>query len=384
MSGYDVDALRAREFPWAAAGEAIYLNHASTGPLPQRSVDVVAEWGRLRANPLRLPQDLQFGTLARARSLLAGLIGAGTDEIALATNTSFGINLAAFSLPLSEGDVIVTPDLEFPANIYPWMAAASRRGVSFRRVGLTDGVADTETILNALDDDRTRVLAVSWVSSANGARLDLAALGNACRARDIYFVVDGIQGLGALTLDLQQLHVDIFSSGAQKWLLSPWGSGFVYVRRDLVAELEPYDVSWLGVKGSDDFTRLPEYDLTWRDDARRFEFITLPYQDFAAMNASLELLHELGPANVAAHVEQLADVIVRWAECHAEVQLVTSSERARRGGIISIRPRDAAAASKRLTKGNVAHSLRGDMIRLSPYLYNTVEELERALPLLSG
>ena len=383
MTGYDVDALREREFPWAARGETIYLNHASTGPLPQRAVDVVAEWGRLRANPLRLPQDLQFGTLARTRSLLADLIGADTGEIALATNTSFGINLAAFSLPLGEGDVILTPDLEFPANIYPWMAAANRRGAAFRRVELANGVADTETILRALDDDRIRVLAVSWVSSANGARLDLAALGDACRGRGIYFVVDGIQGLGALTLDLRRLHVDIFSSGAQKWLLSPWGSGFVYVRRKLVEQLEPYDVSWLGVKGSEDFRRLPEYDLTWRDDARRFEFITLPYQDFAAMNASLELLHELGPENVAAHVERLADVIVRWTECHDEVQLVTASERQRRGGIISVRPRDAGAASQRLTQAKVAHSLRGDMIRLSPYLYNTVEELERALPLLS-
>lgn len=383
MSGYDVEALRAREFPWTAAGETIYLNHASTGPLPQRSVDVVAEWGRLRANPQRLPQDLQFGTLSRTRSLIAKLIGADAGEIALAANTSFGINLAAFSLPLEPGDVIVTPDLEFPANIYPWMAAADRRGGEFRRVPLVDGVADTETILRALDDDRVRVLAVSWVSSANGARLDLTALGDACRARGIYFVVDGIQGLGPLALDLRKLKVDLFSSGAQKWLLGPWGAGFVYVRRELIAKLEPHDVSWLGVRDSDDFTRLPDYDLTWRDDARKFEFITLPYQDFAAANASLELLHELGAANIVTHVEQLADFIVRWVGSHDDLELVTPSERSRRGGIVSVRPRDATAASERLTAANVAHSLRQGMIRLSPYFYNTEEELERALPLLS-
>ena len=383
MSGYDVEALRAREFPWATSGETIYLNHASTGPLPQRSVDVVAEWGRLRSNPQRLPQDLQFGTLARTRSLIGELIGADAGEIALAANTSFGINLAAFSLPLEPGDVIVTPDLEFPANIYPWMAAADRRGGEFRRVPLVDGVADTETILRALDDDCVRVLAVSWVSSANGARLDLTALGDACRARGIYFVVDGIQGLGPLALDLRELKVDLFSSGAQKWLLGPWGAGFVYVRQELIAKLEPHDVSWLGVRDSDDFTRLPDYDLTWRDDARKFEFITLPYQDFAAANASLELIHELGAANIVTHVERLADFIARWVESHDDLELVTPNERTRRGGIVSIRPRDATAASGRLTAANVAHSLRQGMIRLSPYFYNTEEELERALPLLS-
>jgi selenocysteine lyase/cysteine desulfurase len=138
------------------------------------------------------------------------------------------------------------------------------------------------------------------------------------------------------------------------------------------------------VRDSDDFTRLPEYDLTWRDDARKFEFITLPYQDFAAANASLELIHELGAANIVTHVERLADFIVRWVESHDDLELVTPNERSRRGGIVSVRPRNATAASERLTAANVAHSLRQGMIRLSPYFYNTEEELERALPLLSG
>jgi len=119
MSGYDLDALRAREFPWAAADNAIFLNHASTGPLPQRALDATAEFNQLRAALHRLPDTLQFSSLERSRELIARLIGARVSEIGLATNTSFGINLAAFSLPLSPGDVVLTPDLEFPANIYP-------------------------------------------------------------------------------------------------------------------------------------------------------------------------------------------------------------------------------------------------------------------------
>ncbi|HSQ32320.1 MAG TPA: aminotransferase class V-fold PLP-dependent enzyme, partial [Gemmatimonadaceae bacterium] len=117
---YNVEALRREEFPWAAAGETIYLNNASTGPMPERSVRATAEWAHLRANPERVPYDLQFGTLARGRELIARLVGAETGEIALATNTTFGINLAAFALPLATGDVVLTPDMEFPANVYPW------------------------------------------------------------------------------------------------------------------------------------------------------------------------------------------------------------------------------------------------------------------------
>ena len=381
---YDVDALRREEFPWAAAGETIYLNNASTGPLPQRTVRVLDEWSRLRANPDRVPQDLQFGTLARAREQLARLVGADASEIALATNTSYGLNLAAFALPLRAGDVVLTPDSEFPANVYPWMALAQRRGIEYRRLKCHEGVLDADRLAHELEDERVRLVSVSWVQFASGARVDLAALGALCRARGVYFVVDAIQGVGPLTLDLSTTPVDILACGAQKWLLSPWGSGFVYVRRALIEEVEPYDVSWLAVRGADDFTRLTDYDLTWRADARRFEFITLPYQDMAGLNASLELLHALGPAAISAHVLALADAIVDWASARGDVALVTPAHPTRRGGIVSVRPSDARAASARLAAANVAHSLREGAIRLSPHLYNTRDEIERALALVVG
>jgi selenocysteine lyase/cysteine desulfurase len=383
MSGYDVDALRRDEFPWAAAGEAIYFNNASTGPLPQRTVAVLDEWSQLRANPHRVPQELQFGTLARSRELIASMIGADTSEIALAANTTFGINLAAFSLPLSKGDVVLSPRLEFPANVYPWMQLAARRGVEFRQLTCHEGVLDPDRLARELEDERVRVVTVSWVGFASGARVDLKALGSMCRARDVFFVVDAIQGLGPLTVDLRETPVDIFSSGAQKWLLSPWGSAFVYVRRELIPRLEPHDVSWMAVKDSDDFSRLTDYDLTWRDDARRFEFITLPYQDFGGMNASLELIHSLGIREVSEHALRLADRIVEWACSRDDVELVTPADASRRGAIVALRPGDARAASARLAAARIIHSLREGAIRLSPHFYNTVDEIDRTLRVIA-
>jgi Selenocysteine lyase len=381
---YDVEALRREEFPWAAEGETIFLNHASTGPFPARTARVMAEWTRLRENPHRISHDFQFGALEKSRESIARLIGADASEIALATNTTYGLNLAAFSLPLERGDVVLSPDLEFPANVYPWMALAERRGVEYRRLECDDGVLDPDRLRRELDaDDRVRAVTVSWVQFASGARVDLTALGKLCRDRGVYFVVDAIQGLGPLTLNLAETPVDILACGAQKWLLSPWGSGFVYVRRELVSRLEPHEVSWMAVRGADDFSRLVDYDLSWRDNARKFEFVTVPFQDLAAMNASLELFHELGPAAVSRHVRHLADRIVDWATQRSDVELVTPSDASRRAGIISVRPRDACAASERLTNANVAHSLREGGIRLSPHCYNTVEEIDRALGIIA-
>jgi selenocysteine lyase/cysteine desulfurase len=381
---FDVDALREREFPWAARGEAIYLNNASTGPLPERTLIALREFDARRAAPYRLSDDLQFATLARGRDLIARLIDADTEEIGLAVNTSYGINLAAFGLPLGPGDVVLTPDREFPANVYPWMQLARKRGVIYRRLPTCDGAVDEDALRRELEDPAVRAVSVSWVGFASGYTVDLEAIGRACRARGAYFIVDAIQGLGPLTLDVRASHIDILACGAQKWLLSPWGTGFVYVRRELIAELEPSAVSWMAVKGSDDFRRLVDYDLTWRDDARRFEFITLPFQDFAGMNASLELIHELGPRAIADHVAVLADVIVLWAASQPNVELVTPSVPRHRAGIVALRMPNAPAVSASLSAAGVSHSLREGAIRLSPHFYNTREEVRRALHVIES
>lgn len=380
---YDVAALRRAEFPWAESGESIFLNHASTGPLPERTVRVLEHWAHLRANPARISHDLQFDSLAKARRLIARMIGAEESEIALATNTTYGLNLAAFSLPLRPGDVVLTPDGEFPANVYPWMQLAARRGIEYRRLVCEENVLTVDRLTRELDaDPRVRAVSVSWVQFASGARVDLEALGSLCRERGAYFVVDAIQGLGPLMLDVRRAPIDIVACGAQKWLLSPWGAGFVYVRRELIDALEPHDVSWLAVRGADDFSRLVDYELAWRDNARKFEFVTVPFQDMAAMIASLELFLELGLEAVCAHIAMLAQRVVDWSSDRGDVQLVTPRAPERRAGIVSVRPRDAAAASARLQRAQVAHSLREGAIRLSPHCYNTVAEIDRALEIV--
>lgn len=378
---YDVRALREREFPWAARGDAIYFNNASTGPLPVRSVVAQGDFTARRAEPYRLADDDQFAVVRRARELCAALIHARVEEIALMTNTTYGINLAARSLPLRPGEVVLTYDGEFPANIYPWMAL-ERRGLTLERIPLAGGLPDEERLLASLDRPEVRVVAVSWVQFSSGYRTDLARLGSACRERGIFLVVDAIQGLGGAILDVRETPIDILACGGQKWLLSPWGTGFAYVREELVRQLEPEAVGWLAMAASDDFTRLTDYDFRYRDDARRFEVFTLPFQDFAGMNASLELLHELGPSAVAAQVERLATRLVQGVEGRADLRLVTPADCAHRAGVIAVAPREPRAVSERLTSARVIHALREGAIRLSPHGYNTDDEVDRVLELL--
>jgi selenocysteine lyase/cysteine desulfurase len=385
VTGYDVHTLREREFPWAARRDAVYLDNASTGPLPARTQAVLAAQNAKRAEPFRLRADDLFPVLQKARERAAALIGAPPASIALMPNTTYGVNLAARALAYGKGDVVLSTHGEFPANVYPWMAAARARGAQFRLLPLAGDLPDESALMRTIHTDPyVKVVALSWVSFWSGYRFDLERVGAACRARGIWFFVDAIQGVGALALDVLAANVDVLACGAQKWLCAPWGTGFAYVRPELILRMEPAAVGWLAQSASDDFTRMLRYDPRLRDDARRFEVFTLDFASYAAMAESLGLFLELGPREIEAHVRALGDHAVTFCDAHPTVQLVTPREPERRAGVLAFRVPDAAAASERLKAARVFHAVREGTVRLAPHFYNTTEELDRALEVMAG
>jgi cysteine desulfurase / selenocysteine lyase len=377
---YDVGVLRATEFPWTS--DTVYLNHASIGPLPERTRLALEGFNRRRSAPHLLPDREMFALLADTRAKLARLIGAGPDEIALSVNTTYGISTAARSLPLEPGEIVLVSDREFPANVYPWMLLGDR-GVTMELVPTTaEGWPDEERLLERLRDPRVRVLAVSLVQFSNGYLVDLERLSAATRATGAFLVVDAIQGVGQLPLDVSRVEVDVLACGGQKWLLSPWGSGFVYVRRELIPRLEPAITGWLAFEGTDDLSRLTAYDQTLRGDARRFELTTLPYQDFAGLNSSLDLLLELGVPRIRDHLRALHEPVLAWAERSGA--RVTSPRGVNRSGILCVAPERVQEVHRRLKASRIICSLREGAIRLSPHCYNTVDEMERVAHALAG
>ncbi len=375
---YDVRALREAEFPWAA--ECIFLNHASTGPLPERARHAIAAFTDLRATPFRLPDDVLQGILADARSRAARLVNADVMEIALATNTSFGLNLAARMLPFRRGDIVLVSDREFPANVFPWRNLADR-GVTMELIPVTArGWPDEVRMLDRMLDPGVRALAVSHVQFHNGYTVDLGRLGAAARASGTWLVVDAIQALGHLPFDVRETPVDILACGGQKWLLSPWGSGFVYVRRELVPELVSPFAGWSAFQGTDNFTTLCDYGGPLRADARRFELVTLPFQDLLGMCRSLDLLDELGVGRIAAHLAEIGEPVRHWAG-RREVRLL-SPLGGSDSGMICLAAEDLPRGLAALREAGVVTSVREGALRLSPHCYNTIEEMERVVEVL--
>jgi selenocysteine lyase/cysteine desulfurase len=267
--------------------------------------------------------------------------------------------------------------------VYPWLLL-KKEGIEVELAPCRpEGWPDEDALLERLRDPRVRVLAVSFVQFSNGYRADLKRLGAACRANGTYLVVDGIQGVGNAVLDVRETPVDILACGGQKWLLSPWGSGFVYVRKELVPRLEPTVTGWMAFEGTDDFSRLTEYNPTFRADARRFELITLPFQDFYGFTSSVDLLLEIGIRDVAEFTRALHAPLLKWADAH-DVRVVSPRDDKHRSAILCVAPAKAVEAFHAVKRAHIVCSLREGAIRLSPHFYNTAEEMDKVMDVLEG
>jgi selenocysteine lyase/cysteine desulfurase len=255
------------------------------------------------------------------------------------------------------------------------------RGVILELVPVTpEGWPDEARLLARLADPKVRCLAVSATQFATGYTVDLAQLSAETRARGQFLVVDAIQALGQLPIDVHATPVDILSCGGQKWLLSPWGSGFVYVREALITQLEPVLPGWMAFEGTDDFTRLTDYGENLRSNARRFELITVPFQDIAGLVASLGLLGELGVEAIRCHLQAIHQPLVEWATRRG---ISITSPRGEHGsGILCIAPPRLDDAYRALREAGIYCSMREGSLRISPHCYNTGDELTRVAAVL--
>ena len=373
-------AIREVEFPWAA--DTVYMDNAAIGPLPERTRRFLDDFTRRRAAPYLLNPPQLHDSLQEARTVVARLLNAGTDEIGLATNTSFGLNVAAQSLPLEPGDAVLISEGEFPANVYPWLRL-KERGIHVELAPRTAaGWPDEDYLVERVHDPATRALTISLVQFSNGYRADLARLGKACREAGCFLVVDGIQAIGQVAFDVKETPVDILACGAQKWLLSPWGSGFVYVRRELLEVLDPPVVGWMAFEGTDDTANLTGYAGGLRCDARRFELNTLPFQDLLAMTVSINMLLELGIDNVAEWLREVRQPLVEFAS-RCGMPIVSPTDPDHESGIVSIVPARPRETHTRLNAAGVVCSLREGAIRIAPHCYNTPEEMEKVASILA-
>ena len=363
------------EFP--VTEKYAYLNHAAVAPLPRRAVQRMAAM----AEDVSRTGDQHWADrnteTERVRGLAAQILGARDPrEVSFCENTSTGLSaIAEGFVDWKAGDNVIGACLDFPSNVYPWMRL-SDYGVEYRQIPERDGRIDDDEVISRIDD-RTRMVALSWVQYASGYRCDLARIGRVCRERGALLVVDVIQGLGALQLNVERDLVDAAVGSSHKWLLGPEGIGLLYVSDRIVERIRPTRSGWRSMRDQLGWT---DFQVDFNEGAKRFESGTLNAYGITALGASLEILLETGMDEVERRILSLAD---RAAAGLAELgwRVISSRAKGETSGIVTaVHPdRDADRTVRELAGRGVIVAARAGRFRVSPHFYNTAEEVDRLL-----
>jgi cysteine desulfurase/selenocysteine lyase len=362
-------------FPYLASGR-IYLNHAATSPLSTRVTDAISCHLKDRMTGALETTERDVAMIRTWRETVQKLINAeSSDRVAFQMNTSDALNLVASGLPWQTGDRVLLNDAEFPANLHPFLNIR-RHGVEADMLRVHDGVVTPEIIADALKPE-TRLLALSAVQFLSGYRADLREIGTLCRSRGVVFVVDGIQAVGAVPIDVQDLRIDALAAGAQKWQMAPQGTGFLYVSEALQDRIRQQYVGWLSVKSPFDFRAL---DQPLARSGRRYEGGTPNILGIYAMREALAVLLEFGLDAVASQIHGLTQILIDRFSDIPGVRVITPSAPSLRAGIVTIQPPEGTRSedlAEELKKQGILISLREGLLRFSPHFYNSAEEMER-------
>ena len=379
MTALSIDALIGNDAEFPVIRRWRFFNHAGVCPLPHRTAAAMNAYAAHAETDAYLRADW-YARIEALRELAARLINASPGEIAFVKNTSEGLATVANGLDWRAGDRIVTTAVEYPANMYPWMDISRRFNLELIAIPERrhhDGTVSVPLgdVLREISHPRTRLVALSHVEFASGQRHDLATIGRSCRQHGALFCVDAIQSLGALPLDVRQMNIDFLSADGHKWLLGPEGAGIFYCRRELLAQLRPLIIGWMNVARAEDYGH---YDLTLKDDARRFECGTHNVAGLLGLKASVELLLTAGIDAVSRRIKLLTDRLASGLRDKG-YQVLSPRTGESWSGIISFTTlvHDHAALVRDLRKAHsIEIALRVGRLRASPHFYNTEAEID--------
>ena len=365
------------EFP--VTQKYVYMNHAGVAPLSKRVQNAMVDFVEDATVNGAVNVDEWVDTIEECRDSAAELLNANNTEIAFMKNTTQGILIAANGIDWNEGDNVVTTAVEFPANVYPWWSLNERYGVETRMVQEKDGIIHLQDLIDNIDD-RTRVLTISHVEFASGFRNDITAIGEICRERDIWFVVDAIQSLGAIEVDVKKSKIDILAADGHKWMLAPEGAAVFYCSDSKRDSLINTNLGWAGVINPRDFL---DYDITQKPDATRFEEGSYNTTGIYGLNAALKLLKTVNIQYIEERVLTLTDLLITGLDKKGYI-VNTPKIKSDRAGIVIFESNIYTPTQlfNLLQDNNIITAERGSGIRISPHFYNTESEIEQLLNIL--
>jgi len=362
-----------------------FFNHAAVTALPHRVARAMRQYVDQAEQSAYIGHNW-YPQIEELRESAARFINAHRDEIAFIKNTGEGLSIVANGIDWKSGDRIVTTNVEYPSNIYPWMEVCRRYGAELVLVKEETSAqgrrqVPIDKILHEAEHVRTRLVTLSHVEFASGQRHDLSTIGKFCRERGKLLCIDAIQSLGAVPVDVAAMNIDYLSADGHKWLLSPEAAGIFYCRRELLARTRPLTIGWMNIVNAMDFGT---YDYTLKPDARRFECGSHNVAGLLGLKAAVELFLEVGVDAVAAQLKKLGDRLIAGL-LERGYPIISPRDNDAWSGITSFTAPHLNGEKLIKTLREEHHteiSLRVGRLRCSPHFYNTEQQIDELLKLL--
>ncbi|HAF12312.1 MAG TPA: hypothetical protein DCK93_01160 [Blastocatellia bacterium] len=355
-----------KQFP--VTENSTYLNAAAAGPLSRQTMAAATEYYQQMMNDGDIHWDEWLAKREAVRSQIASFINAEPDEIALTTNTSSGMNVIVDALE-TRGEVI-SGDLEFPVSTLPWM----HRRIPVHLVKSVGGEVRIEDIRGAMNV-RTGIICLSHVQYSNGFRSDLEVLGNAKGSHAL--VVNAAQSAGVFEIDVKRMKIDALCATGHKWMLSGYGSGFVYLSRELLDRTKPRAIGWLSVQ--DPFGDRNDEVRLRHDAAARAELGCPHFAGMFALGASVDLIADAGIKNIEERALELNRFLTgRLIESGWKV-LSPIADEARRSAETLVEMNEPADIVAKLAARKIIVTKKAQGIRVATHFFNNEEDIERLM-----
>jgi selenocysteine lyase/cysteine desulfurase len=356
-----------------------YLNSAYMGPLARPIIEAGERALVRRAHPWQIGAEDFFAPAEAARRLIGGLVNASPERIAFVPTVSAAIGIVARNLPLQPRQQIVVLADQFPSNVYSWRRLAER-GAVLRVIDAPPGPGRaqrwTERLLSSIGP-ATALVAIEAAHWTDGTLFDLAAVGRRCREIGAWFVVDATQTIGIEPVDADLIGADALVAHPYKSMLASYGLGFACFSERLAGG-SPLDESWLMRRGSEDFSRLVDYQEGYAAGMRRYDTSTRANLSLIGMlTAALELFGQWQVERVRRYCAQVS---ARLIECARAAGYEAPDPGGHAAHIVGLRPpagADLDALRRALQAARVYVSVRGDAVRVACHVYNDELDVER-------
>jgi len=355
--------------------DVTYLNAAYMSPILKEAAVLGQQAVAGKLQPWAMELSNFFDPPQKATALMADMIGAGPEDIALIPSVSYGMAIAVKNLNILKGQKIILLADQFPSNVYPWQEMAKIHQAHIVTVPRPQDGDWTTPLCAAIDQD-TAIIACPHAHWTDGSRVDLVKVGQTARRNGAALVLDLTQSLGVMPFSVKDVDPDFMISASYKWLLGPYSYGFIYVAPRHQGGV-PIEENWIARKGSEDFARLVDYQGEYESGAGRFSvgersnFMLTPI----AVHG-LARLNEWGADNIAKYLTGLTDMIADRAQA---MGFRTAEKAHRSPHLIGLGFQNAIPErlTVTLSQRNIFVSVRGDSIRVAPHVYNDQNDVEK-------